>query len=127
MPYVDVLNHLIHASANLIFGSTEKHYTPSKAFQVVQARRPMLAVLHAESTAATFLRDGRAGTVVTFADGELPGAHQIADALERLVEGDDYDPNAVRGEVFEAYSARQSARVLAEAAEQASGRARRRS
>src|SRR3954451_21396908 len=39
--YVDVLSHLAHASAILIIGSTEAHYTPSKIYQSVQAKRPI--------------------------------------------------------------------------------------
>ncbi|MDX1541173.1 MAG: hypothetical protein R3349_07185, partial [Geminicoccaceae bacterium] len=49
--FVDVLNHLSQASAILVLGSTERHYSPSKVFQAVQAGRPLLAVLHEESSA----------------------------------------------------------------------------
>lgn len=119
IPYVDVLNHLIHASSNLILGSIEQHYTPSKAFQAVLARRPLIALLHEASTAANFLRQARAAIVVSFAEGELPSPESIAIQLKRLLEHDDYDPSAVRWEVLEAFSARSSARVLAEALDRA--------
>src|SRR5262249_120105 len=66
--YVDVLNHLAHASAILILGSTEAHYTPSKVYQSVQAKRPIFALLHQQSSAVSVLRDSRAGQVVTFTE-----------------------------------------------------------
>src|SRR5262249_48623711 len=57
--YVDVLNHLAHASAILILGSIEPHYTPSKVYQAIASRRPIFALLHEQSTAVTILRKNR--------------------------------------------------------------------
>ena len=74
--YLDVLNHLLHASAILIVGSTEAHYTPSKIYQAVQAKRPMFALLHEQSTAVKVLQESRAGRAVTFADDRLPAARR---------------------------------------------------
>ena len=49
--YVDTLNHLERCGAVLVLGSTERHYTPSKVFQAILSKRPVFAMLHAESTA----------------------------------------------------------------------------
>jgi hypothetical protein len=122
IPYVDVLNHLIHASSNLILGSTEAHYTPSKAFQAVLAKRPLLALLHEASTAADFLARSNAASVVTFGDAELPSAERLADQVQHMIEQDAYDPSRVQWHVLEAFSARSSARVLAEALDRAYAR-----
>ena len=122
IPYLDVLNHLQHASATLVLGSTERHYTPSKAFQAVQARRPILAVLHEASTAAAFLRQARAGHVVTFPDGGLPGVAGLAEALRTLVSGADSGPATppdIDWAVVDQYSARASAWALASALDEA--------
>ena len=125
IPYLDVLNHLQHASATLILGSTERHYTPSKAFQAVQARRPILAILHEASTAAAFLRQARAGQVVTFPDGGLPTLAGLVDALHTLIAGPVTPPD-VDWTAIDQYSARASARALASALDEAFERHNRR-
>jgi hypothetical protein len=113
--YVDVLTHAQQSSANLILGSTEAHYTPSKAFHLVHARRPMLALLHRESTAASFLREANAASVVELDTHALPPPETVARALSALVRAPAYDPASVRWDLFERYSARASARALADA------------
>ena len=110
-----MLNHLCKASDSLILGSTERHYTPSKSFQAVQARRPVLAVLHEESTAADFLTRARAASVVKIPEGALPSVKELSGALAAFIEDRGYDPAHVRWEIFEEYSARSGARQLAQA------------
>lgn len=113
--FVDVLNHLLQASAVLVLGSTERHYSPSKVFQAVQAERPLLTVLHEASSAVRLVREGRTGVLVTFGDGELPAVDDLARALRTVLHGQGPAPAAVRHEVFAGYSARESARTLARA------------
>lgn len=116
--YLDVLWHLKMASAILILGSTERHYTPSKVFQAVQSQNPVLALLHRESTAATLLRESNAGIVVDVPDSGHLDTDEIKRALSTVV-------FAARGRfsashpVFEAHSAREGTRRLAEAMEAA--------
>lgn len=45
-PFLYILNYLSAASAVLILGSVEKHYTASKTFQALLSGRPVIAVLH---------------------------------------------------------------------------------
>jgi hypothetical protein len=66
VPYLDVLIHLHVADAIFILGSTEPHYTPSKAYQGVLSDKPILAVLHRNSTAIDVLRNSNAGIVLDF-------------------------------------------------------------
>jgi hypothetical protein len=117
--YVDVLNHLSHASAILVLGSTDPHYTPSKVYQAVQARRPIFALLHQQSTAVSVLRESRAGEVVTFTEDRLPEPQELATALASFIRDPRYSAEGVRWEAFEAYSARNSARALARAVDDA--------
>jgi hypothetical protein len=117
--YVDVLNHLTHASAILIVGSTEAHYTPSKVYQAVQARRPIFALLHEQSTAVKVLRESRAGQAVTFKTDQLPSPIMLAERLTAFIRDPQYSADEVRWGTFEAYSARNSARMLASALENA--------
>lgn len=69
IPYLDVLIHLESASGVFILGSTEPHYTPSKVYQAVLSKKPVLAILHSRSTACDVLRNTGAGLVLPF-DGE---------------------------------------------------------
>ena len=86
MAYLDVLANLVRAGGVLIVGSTEPHYTPSKVYQAVQSRRPVLALLHETSNAVEVLERSRAGTVIKLTERALPEPERIADALERLRE-----------------------------------------
>jgi hypothetical protein len=112
--YVDTLNHLEQSSAVLVLGSTERHYTPSKVFQALLSKRPVFAMLHAESTAVGMVHDARAGRVLTLTEEAMPDPATIAAGLRALI-GERQDPDAVDTSGFEAWSARASARALAEA------------
>lgn len=70
IPYLDVLIHLQAADGIFILGSTEPHYTPSKVYQGVLSEKPILAVLHSESTAVEVIRKSKAGLVLNF-NGEM--------------------------------------------------------
>lgn len=117
--YLDVLNHLAHASATLVLGSTEAHYTPSKIYQAIQAKRPVFALLNEQSTAVNVLHESRAGRAVTFKNEQLPAAETLAEALAAFVGDLEYSADAVRWDSFEAHSARNSARELAAAVNRA--------
>ena len=69
IPYLDVLVHLNAADAIFVLGSTEPHYTPSKVYQGILSAKPILAVLHKQSTAVKILEESNGGVVLTF-DGE---------------------------------------------------------
>jgi hypothetical protein len=120
--YVDSLNHLVRANAVLVLGSTERHYTPSKLFLAVLSRRPVLAVLHEASTAVDILAAARAGRTIVLPEGGTPDPAFIARELEALVERSVYDADAVDWSAFDAYSARNSARLLAAALDRTSER-----
>ena len=121
MPYLDVLANLVHAAGVLIVGSTEPHYTPSKVYQAVQSRRPVLALLHKASTAIDVLERSRAGMVIRLTDRALPEPDRIAGAIEAFLAAP-YQAQAVDWSAFDAYSARESARVMAAALDEASER-----
>jgi hypothetical protein len=123
MAYLDVLANLMRASGVLIVGSTERHYTPSKVYQAVQSRRPVLALLHQASTAVEVLENSRAGVAIKLTERALPEPDRIADAIEAFMAAA-YDPEIVDWSAFEAYSARESARRLAAALEEALARFR---
>lgn len=123
--YVDTLNHLMHSSAVLVLGSTEPHYTPSKVFQAMLSERPVFAMLHHDSTAVGMIRSARVGEVLTLLEAELPAPDTVAEALRKLVDRPDYRMAPVDRSAFEAYSARESTRLFAEALDRACARAAR--
>jgi len=121
--YVDALNHLGQSDAVLVLGSTEAHYTPSKVFQAMLSRRPVFAMLHREITAVDMVRSKRAGRVLTLTQEALPAASDVADGLQSFMDDKSYDADAIDRAAFDAYSARQSTRALAEALDLAYERA----
>lgn len=125
VPYLDALNILCSADVILGLGSSERHYTASKIFPNILARRPMLAIYHEASTVCDIVREARAGELVTYSD-EAPAeqhAAEIAAALTRLVTGGTYSPEQVRWEHFEEYSAKNMTRRLASIFDRVAGRA----
>jgi hypothetical protein len=122
--YVDALNHLTRSDAVLVLGSTEAHYTPSKVFQAMLSRRPVFAMLHKDSPAVDMIRSMRAGTVVTLTETALPGAGDVAEALQPfMADTTSYAADTVDRAAFDAYSARGSTRALAAALDLACERA----
>jgi hypothetical protein len=120
--YVDTLNHLEQSDAVLVLGSTERHYTPSKVFQAMLSRRPVFALLHAESAAVDMLRSSGAGRVLALTENALPDPSIIAGELRALIEGTSYEAAGVDHSAYEAYSARESTRALALALDEALSR-----
>lgn len=117
--YVDTLNHLGKCSGVLVLGSTERHYTPSKVFQGMLSRRPIFAMLHAESTAVTMIRSARAGHVLTLTEAALPSADAVARELAMFMDDTSYDPDTLDQSTYASLSARESTRALAVALDEA--------
>jgi hypothetical protein len=122
--YVDALNHQERSDAVLVLGSTERHYTPSKVFQAMLSRRPVFAMLHADSTAVDIFRSTGAGRVLTLTEKSMPTPAAIAAELRSLMERQNCDAAAIDKTNFEMYSARESTRALARALDRACERHR---
>ena len=113
LPFLDVLNHLHAASGILVLGSTEPHYSPSKIFQSVMSRRPVLALLHEQSTAVPILNATNAARVLTLTENALPPTRVLAHVLDQFIYANGYSEQRVQWEMLAKYSARESARKLA--------------
>jgi glycosyltransferase involved in cell wall biosynthesis len=90
LDYLDALDALRQASALLLLGSSEPHYTPSKVFPALLAGRPMLAVYRRESPVVEMLNRAApapAAHLITFDESRriesLVGC--IAEALHALI------------------------------------------
>jgi hypothetical protein len=66
LPFLTTLKLLSDADALLVFGSDDPSYTASKLFPYILARKPLLAIVHENSSVADIVRKTRAGTLVTF-------------------------------------------------------------
>jgi hypothetical protein len=96
------------AKGVFILGSTEPHYTPSKTYQAVLSEKPILAILHAASTAASIIEKTNAGKVLCF-NGELELKKISNDFFNAYKEYqlfiDSFDPEKVDKVYFEEFSA----------------------
>jgi glycosyltransferase involved in cell wall biosynthesis len=90
LDYLDALAVLRQASALLLMGSSEPHYTPSKVFPALLANRPLIALYHERSTVIPMLRDAApppAARTITFGDARpVTGSVTcVADAIAALM------------------------------------------
>ena len=103
--YLDVLGLLRRADVLLTLGTDEPHYTASKIFPYILARRPLLTIFHDASSVCEIVRDARVGELVTFAAEDPVGekVDAIATALARAASGQ--TPTEPRAESVARYSA----------------------
>lgn len=90
LDYLDALNVQVTASALLLLGSTEPHYTPSKVFPALLSRRPIVAVYHEASAVVELLRVASADAcVITCSDASPPDTvvPELLRALEHVASG----------------------------------------
>ena len=116
--YLDALRILTQASAILMMGSSERHYTASKLYPGILARRPLLAAYHGESSVTSLLAEaGREPTVRVVSYDDTTRAEsrvgEIADHLAALIESAPYRPEDVDPARLEQFSARALAGRLA--------------
>jgi len=122
IPYLDVLTHLEAADAILIIGSTKAHYTPSKVYQSILARRPIFAVLHSESPAGAILSGSRSGQLLRFnGAADLESVERtFVEAFQKFrVFARSFDRDSVDASATEKWSARSMTRKLAVALDSA--------
>lgn len=122
VPYLDALQILSDSHGLLAVGSELSHYTASKIFPLILARRPLLAVFHEASSVTTILRETRAGDIVTFGPQRPPAScvPEILTCLLTMLERPaGYRPPTEWG-AFSRYTGRAMAARLAQAFDAAS-------
>jgi hypothetical protein len=116
IPYLDVLVHLKYADGIFVLGSTEPHYTPSKIYQAVLSGKPLLAVLHTQSSAVNIIRQSNVGIALNF-DGlnDITSIEiNFPDAfLQFLHFAASYNASFIDRKIFEQYNAKSIASQLA--------------
>jgi len=118
LDYLDALSVLTEASAILLLGSSEPHYTASKLYPALLAERPILALFHQASSVVSILRDiGSEPTVrvVTYGDQDALDARvgDVACHLRALAARSAYNRADVAVDRAGEFSARSLARRLA--------------
>jgi hypothetical protein len=110
LDYLDALRVQAQATALLLLGSSERHYTASKLYPALLAERPILAVYHEASTVVEVLRRAArppAARLVTYGDAERAASRveAVYEALAALVRDPAFDPTAVNLDALREYSA----------------------
>jgi hypothetical protein len=118
LDYLDALSVLTHASGILLLGSSERHYTASKLYPALLAKRPVLALFHEVSSVVSILRTAASEPtvrVVAYGDGPPADARvgEVACHLRALAAACVYRAGDVALERVDDVSARQLARQLA--------------
>ncbi len=118
LDYLDALSVLANASGILLLGSSERHYTASKLYPALLAKRPILALFHEASSVVSILRAAASEPtvrVITYGDG--PPADEriaaVAHHLRALAAGAEYHPSDIVLARVDDVSARSLARQLA--------------
>lgn len=117
--YLDALTVQTQASAILMLGSSERHYTASKLYPGLLAARPILALYHEASSVVEILRRATrppSVRVVTYGDTERAESRveAIYQELAALVAAPVYDPADVTMDEVNEFSAEALAGKLAE-------------
>ncbi len=116
--YLDALSVQTEASALLLMGSSEHHYTASKLYPALLARRPLLAVYHEKSSVATAIRATArepSAHLVTYSDDARAESHrpEIASHLAAMIQAPEQNVAIELSPEIERYSAKSLARELA--------------
>lgn len=123
VPYLTSLQLLLDSDALLAIGMVLPHYTASKVYSYLLAERPILAVLHEESSAAAVLRELGTARLVTFGRASEPEqeVERIFGALADLLREGPGRTVPLGEDAFEPHSARAMTRRLAQVLDEIAG------
>ncbi len=126
--YLQGLALMQSSHAVLIVGSDDAGYSASKVYPCILARRPILAILHADSLAGSVLNCCQAGEVVQFtrSEDEAELSRRIGAAVGQLLDQPPGASPATDWAAFAPYTAREMTRRQCEVFDRATGRADRR-
>ncbi len=87
--YLDACQVLLDADGLLALGSDAPHYTPSKIFPYLLARKPILAIFHSASSLIPILEGTLCGVAIPFSpeSGVLSQVPVILERLTQLLSG----------------------------------------
>lgn len=113
--YLDGIQVLLDSQGLLALGSELPHYTASKIFPIILARRPIFAIFHRDSTAASILSETGATQPLVFSSPQALAqmTDRVRIALEAMLRLPSAWEAPTRWEAFEPYTARAGAARLA--------------
>lgn len=121
---LDAIQVMTDSHGLLALGSDAPHYTASKIFPSILAKRPVLALFHEQSSVVRIVRETEVGQVLTYSE-ERPLSQrpeEVFQAVESVLRlPADYTP-PTRWDAFEQYTARAMTGRLAAALESAVAR-----
>lgn len=123
--YLDAVRVQTQASALLLLGSSEPHYTASKLFPALLSRRPLLALYHERSTVVEMLRRAAPTALcVSYGDTLRAGdrVESVYENLATLVENPAAEPVPTEPQALAELSAEAMAGRLAQVLDQVAGR-----
>ncbi|MEH6535211.1 MAG: hypothetical protein V7719_02375 [Psychroserpens sp.] len=118
-PFLHILNFLSKADRVMLFGSTEKHYTASKTFQCLLSERPLLSMLHNESSAVDVIKQVNADAfLMPYQDNDSKTdiINKLKPIIEQFQEEVTWNLDL---KPLDKYTSKQSAKVLADAMDEA--------
>jgi hypothetical protein len=88
LPYLEALNVLIQSDSLFALGSDEPHYTASRIFPKLLARRPLLALYHTASSVCSIAAEAEGVVVITHDSTHPPQSRvsHISDVLRQWLE-----------------------------------------
>lgn len=115
VPFLEALALLAQADVLLMIGSDEPHYTASKIYPNLMAKRPFLSIFHSASSSHSILSDAGGGCTFAFDSAAALEAlvPDVKAALEYLVTSREQLP-APNEITYQQFSARQIAGQYAE-------------
>ena len=117
-PFLHVQAFLRNARGTMIIGSTEKHYTASKTFQCILAKRPIFSILHKESSAVGVLKACAADRYVVKYTDQMPAVDLHDEIKERMTAFIQFNEEwQINAEPLDAFSAKVSTEQLVQAIE----------
>jgi hypothetical protein len=85
VPYGEALTLMANADVNIVLGDTTSYYAASKLMPVLSARRPVLAVLRADTEPAALLRRLDARGLVCYGGTRAPSPSAAVSAIARVL------------------------------------------
>jgi glycosyltransferase involved in cell wall biosynthesis len=85
VPYLESLQIMLDSDALLVLGGNKPHYTASKIFPYLLARKPIMAVMHHDSSVLEVLRRTNSGTVVAFSNDAQIDSVALVKSVESLL------------------------------------------
>ena len=121
---LDAIQVMTDSHGLLALGTDAPHYTASKIFPCILARRPVLALFHQQSSVVQILSETGAGQVITYSEANPLASRpdEVLHGLETLLRNPPGSTPQTRWEAFEQYTARAMTRRLGEALDRAVAR-----